>query len=141
MRAAAADVIELPATCCRIDKEVPVQFVSLCHSGHGLTSFLPETVSAQKSLCFFCCASESVPCPGVSPRRRIARRMARVPAMSYPRPMTGIHLSRCGCPKKFFRNSKIFSGLGDKKTHRTNRNQRWTGSTFHGFRSVRCVNS
>ena len=45
VRAAAADVVELPASRCGIDKEVPVQFVSLCHSGHRITSFLPETVS------------------------------------------------------------------------------------------------
>ena len=38
--AAAANVVELPPACCRIDKETPVQLVSFGHSGHGITSFL-----------------------------------------------------------------------------------------------------
>ena len=110
VRAAAADVIELPASRCRIDKEVPVQFVSLCHSWHSLTSFLPETVSAQKSLCFFAAHRNPFPAreshPGVT---SLGGPPPRVPAMPYLRPMTGIQLSRCGCPEKIFRKPEFFS--------------------------------
>ena len=115
MCAASADMVELPASRCRIDKEVPVQFVSLGHSRHRFTSFLPETVSAQKSLLFLLrIGIRSLPGSLTPASHRSA---------DSPRPGNAVSSSdgrysvvKVRMPeKKFFQNPDIFFGPGTKK--------------------------
>ena len=46
VRTAAADMVELSSTRCRIDEESPVQFVLFRHSGHRIISLLSFSDSA-----------------------------------------------------------------------------------------------